>query len=135
MSSVRTAAPGHARPAAPTCAMSPPCSRSSPQSSQWPTTARRGRLRDPAPSVPPAAGPQAKTGSRSSWSWLHLLKGWSLRQTRGGSLLIQAEREDLLEILEDRHGRGSTIVTSQVPTEAWHELIGSPTLADAILDR
>ena len=40
-----------------------------------------------------------------------------------------------LEILEDRHGRGSTIVTSQVPVEQWHEVTGSPTLADAILDR
>ena len=38
-------------------------------------------------------------------------------------------------VLEDRHGRSSTIVTSQVPVEQWHEVIGSPTLADAILDR
>ena len=42
---------------------------------------------------------------------------------------------DLLEILEDRHQRASTIVTSQLPVEQWHEIIGSPTLADAILDR
>ncbi|SHI47928.1 IstB-like ATP binding protein, partial [Roseomonas rosea] len=35
----------------------------------------------------------------------------------------------------DRHGRSSTIVTSQVPVEEWHAVIGSPTLADAILDR
>jgi DNA replication protein DnaC len=41
----------------------------------------------------------------------------------------------LLEILEDRHGRRSTIVTSQPPVDAWHEVIGNPTLADAILDR
>jgi DNA replication protein DnaC len=39
------------------------------------------------------------------------------------------------EILEDRHGRASTIVTSQLPVEHWHEAIGDPTLADAILDR
>lgn len=47
------------------------------------------------------------------------------------------ERQDLLEVLEDRCGRRSTIVTSQLPTEEWHEAIGSPnpTLADAILDR
>ena len=45
------------------------------------------------------------------------------------------ERRDLLEILEDRHGRGSTIVTSQLPVDNWHEAIGDPTLADAILDR
>jgi DNA replication protein DnaC len=45
------------------------------------------------------------------------------------------QRRDLLEILEDRHGRGSTIVTSQLPIEHWHEIIGDPTIADAILDR
>ena len=44
-------------------------------------------------------------------------------------------RRDLLEILDDRHGRASTIVTSQLPVEHWHEIIGDPTLADAILDR
>jgi DNA replication protein DnaC len=44
-------------------------------------------------------------------------------------------RRDLLEILEDRHGRGSTIVTSQLPIEHWHEVVGDPTIADAILDR
>ena len=46
-----------------------------------------------------------------------------------------AERRDLLEILEDRYGRRSTLVTSQLPVENWYELIGDPTLADAILDR
>ena len=60
---------------------------------------------------------------------LLILDDWGL------SVLSQAEREDVLEILEDRHGRGSTVITSQVPVEAWHEVIGSPTLADAILDR
>ena len=45
------------------------------------------------------------------------------------------ERRDLLEILDDRHGRASTIVTSQVPVEHWHDVIGDPTLGDAILDR
>ena len=42
---------------------------------------------------------------------------------------------DLLEILEDRHGLKSTLVTSQLPIDHWHEQIGDPTLADAILDR
>jgi DNA replication protein DnaC len=60
---------------------------------------------------------------------LLILDDWGL------SGLTQAEREELLEILEDRHGRGSTIVTSQVPVEQWHEVMGSATLADAILDR
>lgn len=44
-------------------------------------------------------------------------------------------RRDLLEILEERHGRRSTIVTSQLPVASWHEVIGDPTYADAILDR
>jgi DNA replication protein DnaC len=44
-------------------------------------------------------------------------------------------RHDLLEILEDRYGRRSTIVTSQVPVADWHGLIGHATYADAILDR
>lgn len=38
-------------------------------------------------------------------------------------------------MMEDRHGRGSTLVTSQLPVEHWHELMGNPTIADAILDR
>ena len=53
----------------------------------------------------------------------------------GLAVLTAPERRDLLEILEDRHGRASTIVTSQLPVEHWHEAIGDPTLADAILDR
>jgi DNA replication protein DnaC len=44
-------------------------------------------------------------------------------------------RRDLLEILDDRYGRKSTLVAAQVPVEQWHEVIGDPTLADAILDR
>ncbi len=46
-----------------------------------------------------------------------------------------AERRDFLEIMEDRHGIRSTVITSQYPVAKWHELIGEPTLADAILDR
>ena len=45
------------------------------------------------------------------------------------------QRRDLLEILEDRHGARSTLATSQLPAEKWHDSIGDPTLADAILDR
>ena len=44
-------------------------------------------------------------------------------------------RRDLLEILEDRYNRRSTIVSSQLPVSAWHEMIGDRTLVDAILDR
>jgi DNA replication protein DnaC len=49
--------------------------------------------------------------------------------------LSREQRHDLLEILEDRHGLKSTLVTSQLPVDHWHEQIGDPTLADAILDR
>ena len=49
--------------------------------------------------------------------------------------LTKDQRHDLLEILEDRNGLRSTLVTSQLPVEHWHEQIGDPTLADAILDR
>ena len=44
-------------------------------------------------------------------------------------------RHDLLEILEERYGRRSTIITSQLPIPSWHTVIGDPTYADAILDR
>jgi DNA replication protein DnaC len=49
--------------------------------------------------------------------------------------LREAQRHDLLEVLEDRYGDRSTIVTSQLPIKSWHEWVGDPTLADAILDR
>ena len=53
----------------------------------------------------------------------------------GLAALTEMERGDLLEILEDRHNRASTVITSQLPVKHWHEIIGNPTLADAILDR
>jgi len=46
-----------------------------------------------------------------------------------------AERRDLLEILEDRYGHCSTVITSQLPTKSWHETLADPTIADAICDR
>lgn len=45
------------------------------------------------------------------------------------------ERRDLLEIIEDRTGQRATLITSQVPIEHWHDLIGDATFGDAILDR
>jgi len=42
---------------------------------------------------------------------------------------------DLLEVLDDRHGQGATLITSQFPTEEWHGIIGDATVADAIMDR
>lgn len=44
-------------------------------------------------------------------------------------------RSTLMEIMEDRHGKSSTIITSQIPVNKWHEVIGEETIADAILDR
>ncbi|WP_303287741.1 IS21-like element helper ATPase IstB [Marinobacter sp. SS8-8] len=53
-----------------------------------------------------------------------------------GLMKLSAEnRRDLLEVLEDRHGRRSTIATSQLPMDQWHDVIGDAILADAILDR
>ena len=49
--------------------------------------------------------------------------------------LSDLERKDFLEVVEDRYGTGSTIITSQLPTKAWHEAIGEATIADAICDR
>lgn len=49
--------------------------------------------------------------------------------------LTDQQRHDVLEILEDRHGAGSTVVTSQLPVETWHDYIAHPTVADAVLDR
>ena len=53
----------------------------------------------------------------------------------GPDRLSANQRRDLMEIVEDRYGRGSTLITSQLPTDTWHEVIAEPTFADAILDR
>jgi DNA replication protein DnaC len=53
----------------------------------------------------------------------------------GLAVLNDVHRRDLLEVLDDRHGARSTIVTSQLPIDHWHAAIGDATLADAILDR
>lgn len=53
----------------------------------------------------------------------------------GLSPLTDTERKDFLEIAEDRYDNGTTIITSQFQTKEWHQLIGEPTLADAICDR
>jgi len=58
-----------------------------------------------------------------------LLDDWGLAP------LTPEGRRDLLEILDDRHNRHSTVVTSQLPVAAWHEYLNEPTLADALLDR
>ncbi|NPD69840.1 ATP-binding protein (plasmid) [Lichenicola cladoniae] len=53
----------------------------------------------------------------------------------GPEPLSAEQRRDLMEIVDDRDGKGSLLITSQVPTSRWHEIIGDPTLGDAILDR
>ena len=53
----------------------------------------------------------------------------------GLSPLDQGERNDLLEVLDDRVASRSTLITSQPPTEHWHDYLNDPTLVDAILDR
>lgn len=60
---------------------------------------------------------------------LLVLDDWGLEK------LTLGQRNDLLEIMEDRHGISSTLITSQVPINHWHKAIGDATLADAILDR
>ena len=59
---------------------------------------------------------------------LLILDDWGL------STMTPSERPDLLELIDDRT-RKSTLITSQIPIHAWHDVIGEPTLADAILDR
>jgi DNA replication protein DnaC len=53
----------------------------------------------------------------------------------GPDRLSPTQRRDLMEIIEDRYGNGSTLITSQLPIDKWHDVIGEPTFADAILDR
>ena len=60
---------------------------------------------------------------------LLIIDDWGLAK------LSAENRRDLLEIIEDRYGIRSTVVTSQLPVDKWHDVVGDPTLADAILDR
>ena len=53
----------------------------------------------------------------------------------GPEKLNAQQRRDLMEIVEDRYENGSIIITSQLPVDTWHDVIGEPTIADAILDR
>ena len=60
---------------------------------------------------------------------LLILDDWAIQP------LSKTQRSDLMEVIEDRHERRSTLIASQLPIEHWHEAIGEATLADAILDR
>ena len=60
---------------------------------------------------------------------LLIIDDWGIQK------MSAAQRQDLMEVIEDRHDRRSTLVASQLPTEHWHDYLGEATLADAILDR
>ena len=63
---------------------------------------------------------------------LLILDDWRMQK------MTAPQRQDLMEVIEDRHGRGSTLIASQLPIEHWHDYIGAigaATVADAILDR
>ena len=76
-----------------------------------------------------ADGSYAKLLAKLAKTELLILDDWGLAP------LADVERRDLLEILEDRYRSRATLITSQLPIEHWHDYIGNPTLADAILDR
>jgi DNA replication protein DnaC len=76
-----------------------------------------------------ADGSYAALMSRFARTDVLVLDDWGL------SVLIDRQRHDILEILEDRDGVRSTIITSQLPRPDWHGALGEPTIADAILDR
>jgi DNA replication protein DnaC len=74
-------------------------------------------------------GRQARLLKTLARTRLLILDDWAMAK------LTADQRRDLMEVIDDRHGRGSTIVATQIPQERWHEQIGDPTYADAILDR
>jgi DNA replication protein DnaC len=74
-------------------------------------------------------GRQARTLTTLARTRVLVIDDWAMVK------LTAEQRRDLMEVIDDRHGRGSTIVATQVPVERWHDMIGDPTYADAILDR
>lgn len=76
-----------------------------------------------------ADGSYVRLLARIARTDLLILDDWGLVAIR------EPERRHLLEIIEDRHGSRSTLITSQLPVEKWHDHIGDPTIADAICDR
>jgi DNA replication protein DnaC len=80
-------------------------------------------------SIAHADGRYARLIKQLSKVDLLILDDWGLEKLNLG------QRNDLLEIMEDRHGLKSTLITAQLPIDQWHKAIGNATLADAILDR
>lgn len=76
-----------------------------------------------------AEGTYAQVLQSLSKVGLLILDDWGLDPLKSG------QRQDLLEVIEDRHELSSTLITSQLPVDQWHDFIGEATLADAILDR
>lgn len=76
-----------------------------------------------------ALGGSARALDRFARVHLLIIDDWGLAPLDDGG------RRDLLELLDDRYGRRSTVITSQLPTHVWHDYLGEPTVADAILDR
>jgi len=76
-----------------------------------------------------ADGSYVKLLNKLAKTELLVLDDWGI------NALAESERRDILEVVEDRYKMRSTIVVSQVPVEKWHDIIGNPTIADAVLDR
>src|SRR5512133_2627234 len=87
------------------------------------------RLPDPRGDLARADGRYLRLLKQSARINLLVLDDWGLAR------LNSPQQSDILELLDDRHQHRSTIVTSQLPVEHWHETMADPTLADAILDR
>lgn len=74
-------------------------------------------------------GRQARMLAGLARTRLLILDDWAMVK------LTAEQRRDLMEVIDDRHGRGSTIIATQIPLDHWHDQIGDPTYADAIMDR
>jgi DNA replication protein DnaC len=74
-------------------------------------------------------GRQARLLKTLARTRLLILDDWAMAK------LMPDQRRDLMEVIDDRHERGSTIIATQIPTERWPEQIGDPTYGDAIMDR
>jgi len=74
-------------------------------------------------------GRQARALATLARTRVLILDDWAMVK------LTAEQRRDLMEVIDDRHGRGSTVIATQIPVDRWHDQIGDPTYADAILDR
>lgn len=74
-------------------------------------------------------GRQARALTSLARTRVLILDDWLMQK------LTAEQRRDLMEVIDDRHGRASTIIATQLPVDRWHDMIGDPTYADALLDR